>query len=138
MNESALLRTPDLIDAAAYGLVFGLLLGLPLVGYIFMVVDLRAWYRSLRRTLIVVRGYFTETPAWAQVPPCFIALGVQPPCTEAEVLAAYREKVKTCHPDRGGDKRRFLALQRHFEAALSYLGKDACGAHNASNWRKSA
>jgi curved DNA-binding protein CbpA len=45
------------------------------------------------------------------------------PCTPAEILAAYRRKVKTMHPDVGGDRREFLRLQGHFEQAMSFVGE---------------
>jgi curved DNA-binding protein CbpA len=44
------------------------------------------------------------------------------PCTEEQVLAAYRRKVKEMHPDKGGSLQKFLQLQRHFEQAM-YLAR---------------
>jgi len=46
------------------------------------------------------------------------ALELRLPCTEEQVLAAYRRRVKALHPDRGGDLQQFLRLQKHFEQAL--------------------
>jgi curved DNA-binding protein CbpA len=43
------------------------------------------------------------------------------PCTADDVLAAYRRKVKSLHPDRGGDRREFLRLQTHFEQAMAFV-----------------
>ena len=40
---------------------------------------------------------------------------------------AYRTRVKQLHPDRGGDQRRFLQLQAHFEEALALLAERATG-----------
>ena len=50
-------------------------------------------------------------------PPCLQALELDLPCTEEQVLAAYRRRVKELHPDRGGDLQQFLRLQKHFEQA---------------------
>jgi len=47
-----------------------------------------------------------------------VALDLRPPCSEEEVLAAYRQRAKSLHPDRGGDLEKFLRLQQHFEQAL--------------------
>jgi curved DNA-binding protein CbpA len=43
------------------------------------------------------------------------------PCTEDDVMRAYRKKVKRLHPDRGGDQRRFLVLQSDFEQAIAFI-----------------
>jgi curved DNA-binding protein CbpA len=45
------------------------------------------------------------------------------PCTQADVLAAYRRKVKSLHPDLGGDQREFLRLQAHFEQAMALVAE---------------
>jgi hypothetical protein len=102
-----------------------LVIGLPALGYFFMVLDYRAYLRSLRRALMVVTsGHYTfELPEWVRksTPRCILALGLTMPCTQAEILAAYRRKVKELHPDRGGDRRRFLRLQAQFEQAMAFV-----------------
>jgi hypothetical protein len=95
------------------------------LGYVFMVLDYRAYLRSLRRALVKVMNYLPNVPEWARVetPRCIAALGLRMPCTEQDLLRAYRTKVKKLHPDHGGDKRRFLILQQNFEEAVGYLSE---------------
>ncbi len=117
---------PDPVDATGL-IVIGLLaFGLPLVGYLFLYLDYRAYLRSLRRALVLVRGYAMQLPEWARrdSPPCLTALGLSPPCTREDVLAAYRERVKRMHPDAGGTQRDFANLQRHFEEAMRLTESD--------------
>lgn len=97
-----------------------LIIVLPALGYVMMVLDVRAYLRSLRRQLIRVLDHL-ELPDWArrETPRCLTALGLRLPCTEEEVKQAYRDKVKHLHPDHGGDKRKFLKLQACFEESLS-------------------
>jgi hypothetical protein len=97
--------------------------GLAALGYVFMILDIRAYVRSLRRALVVITGYRVELPEWVRrdTPRCILALGLTMPCTSADVLAAYRRKVKTMHPDVGGDRREFLRLQTHFEQAMAFI-----------------
>jgi curved DNA-binding protein CbpA len=73
----------------------------------------------------VVRQYRIDLPSWIRNdrPRCIQALGLTLPCTTDEVLSAYRTKVKSVHPDRGGDGREFLLLQEHFEQAMSLAEK---------------
>lgn len=125
-DSSAAMRSwPDGIDAlalAAYALVA---LGVPLLGYVFMVADVRRYLRSLRRALVTLAHVATPgLPYWAykDQPPCLRALELKLPCTEQQVLAAYRNRVKALHPDRGGDLQQFLRLQKHFEQAM-YLAR---------------
>lgn len=115
---------PDGIDATLTAGYLALIFGLPLLGYVFMVLDFRRYLRSLRRALVYVGQVVQATPYWAlreRPPVCLTALDLRPPCSEAEVLAAYRERVKTLHPDRGGDRQEFLRLQQHFEQAMQLL-----------------
>lgn len=42
-------------------------------------------------------------------------LGVEPDASLDRVRAAYRARVKETHPDRGGDREAFLAVQRAYE-----------------------
>lgn len=86
-----------------------------------MTHDIRQYVRSLRRALVAVsRVAAPLTPYWVMLdrPPCLRELGLDDACTEEQVLAAYRERVKSLHPDRGGDLKQFLRLQRHFEQAM--------------------
>ncbi|MBX3414518.1 MAG: J domain-containing protein [Pirellulales bacterium] len=113
---------PDSVDRAAVLLFLALAFGLPLAGYAFFALDVRSYLRSLRRQLIRLSGA-APLPDWAapKVPRCFEAFGLSPPCTEEELKAAYRERVKQMHPDLGGDRTRFLKLQKHFEESLAIL-----------------
>lgn len=112
---------PDGVDCAAIAAYMLAAFGLPAAGYVAMTRDIRRYLRSLRRALVAVSRVATPlTPYWVMLdrPPCLRALGLDHACTEAEVLAAYRERVKSLHPDRGGDLKQFLRLQRHFEQAM--------------------
>jgi hypothetical protein len=118
-------RWPDGIDATALMIYVAIAFGLPVLGHWLLVLDYRRYLRSLRRALVVVSNVVSpRTPYWARQdePPCLQALDLKMPCTEEEVLAAYRKRVKTLHPDRGGDLQQFLRLQKHFEQAM-YLAK---------------
>jgi hypothetical protein len=54
--------------------------------------------------------------------PDFMAtLGLLPPYTIEDVKAAYRDKVKLAHPDRGGSVESFNEIQTAFERAQAYL-----------------
>jgi hypothetical protein len=122
LNQPAL-PWPDGIDTSLIVACLVVMLGVPLLGYVLMVIDFRRWLRSLRRALIVVQQYVWEMPYWAaaQRPACLQALDLELPCTEEEVLASYRELAKTMHPDRGGDLQQFLRLQKHFEQAMKLV-----------------
>jgi hypothetical protein len=95
----------------------------PALGYVYMVTDIRAYLRSLRRALVAALPFRQDMPVWAapHTPPFMLALGLSMPCTEADVLRVYRQRVKQLHPDRGGDMQRFLRLQAHFEQTIEYL-----------------
>jgi len=119
-SQGNLIRNwPDSIDTAILAGFLAIAFGIPLLGYVLMALDIRAYLRSLRRALVVVARAVPTTPYWlhADRPPCLIALGLQLPITESDVMAAYRSRVKQLHPDRGGDLQKFLQLQRHFEQA---------------------
>lgn len=113
----------DQVDATVAVVYLALVFGVPLLGYVFMVLDFRAYLRSLRRALVVAVSYLPDLPAWVrrETPQCLVALGLALPCTTDDVLAAYRSKVKKLHPDRGGDRREFLRLQQHFEQAMAFV-----------------
>ena len=114
---------PNTLDLAVSVGFFSTILLAVVLGYVFMVVDYRAYLRSLRRHLSRVIYRAGGTPDWArgQTPRCVAALGLQFPCTEDDVKRAYREKVKPLHPDLGGDQKRFLQLQTYFEEALELI-----------------
>ena len=112
---------PDAFDSVGLLLFVALAFGLPALGYGFLVLDVRRYLRSLRRALVVVTQVVTpRVPRWARRddPPCLQSLELALPCTEDEVLAAYRRRVKELHPDHGGNLREFLRLQQHFEQAM--------------------
>jgi hypothetical protein len=116
---------PDGVDTAALVAYAAVAFGLPVLGYCVMAVDIRRYLRSLRRALVVVvQAASPSAPYWSARgrPPCLQALDLDLPCTEEQVLAAYRRRVKQLHPDRGGDLRQFLRLQKHFEQAM-YLAR---------------
>lgn len=117
---------PDGIDRSAIVLYLCLVVGLPVVGYGCMVLDFRAYLRSLRRALVVVRQAMPGIPAWARqdTPACLIALGLSLPSSREQVLAAYRQRVKLLHPDHGGDRAKFLRLQRNFELAMQFVDEE--------------
>jgi hypothetical protein len=56
-----------------------------------------------------------ERPAWANV------LGVNWPCTAADIKQSYRQKARLLHPDAGGSAAAFAELQAAYEAALALL-----------------
>ena len=97
----------------------------PAAGYVFMVLDFRAYLRTLRRGLILAVDVFTGLPPWARqyTPRPVAALGLTMPCTCEDLKRAYRERVKHLHPDRGGDQRRFLVLQAQFEEAMKIVAE---------------
>lgn len=101
--------------------------GLAALGYVCMALDIRAYLRSFRRALVVITGYRVELPEWVRkdTPRCILVFGLTMPCTAADILAAYRRKVKTTHPDVGGNRREFLRLQGHFEQAMAFIAETA-------------
>lgn len=109
---------------AAAALIFGtLFFVVPALGYVFLVLDVRAYLRSLRRSLVRVYEFVQREPDWYRpaVPTCLHVFDLGLPCTEEQLKRAYFERVKTLHPDRGGDKRKFMRLQARFEEALAYV-----------------
>jgi len=124
--EEVVRTWPDGLDSTVTLSYLALAFGLPILGYVCMALDFRAYLRSLRRAIMVVTGYRTELPQWMRknTPRCILALGLVMPCSAEEILAAYRRKVKTLHPDLGGDRREFLRLQAHFEQAMAFVTRD--------------
>ena len=114
---------PNSLDSLAVALFVAAAVVAPALGYAFMVLDFRAYLRSLRRALMRVAFYVPELPQWAQheTPRCVAAFGLRIPCNEKALKRAYLRKVKDLHPDRGGDRRRFMILQGHFEAAQAVI-----------------
>lgn len=123
LADAATKPWPDGIDFAVIAWYALVAFGVPALGYVFMVLDYRAYLRSLRRAIMVVTGYRSDLPEWMRknTPRCILALDLVMPCTAEDVLAAYRRKVKLLHPDRGGDRREFLRLQAHFEQAMAFV-----------------
>jgi hypothetical protein len=54
-------------------------------------------------------------------PPFMVTLGLLPPYSREDVHAAYREKAKAIHPDRGGSASDFEELHQAYERAQEYL-----------------
>lgn len=130
---------PNAVDLAATITFLLLLVVVPAVGYVFIALDFRAYLRSLQRGLILAARVFGGIPDWARhhTPRSVAALGLIMPCTEDELKRAYRERVKHLHPDHGGDQRRFLLLQAHFEEALAHVAQqtaraEACAQRSAA------
>jgi len=126
-NPPPMRTWPDGYDRLLTVVYLAVILGLPLLGYVFMVLDFRRYLRSLRRAMVRVASAVPVTPYWAlrQRPTCLKVLGLELPCTEADVLTAYRKLAKTQHPDAGGDLNQFLRLQRYFEEASELVRKEA-------------
>jgi hypothetical protein len=60
-------------------------------------------------------------PEHAEARPDFlITLGLIPPCSVEDVEQAYRAKVKTAHPDVGGDVATFRKVQEAYERSLEW------------------
>ncbi len=130
---------PDDYDRALTMVYLVVIFGLPLLGYVFMVLDFRRYLRSLRRALVLVAQAVPVAPYWAlrSRPVCLKNLGLALPCTEEEVMTAYRELAKELHPDRGGDLDQFLRLQRHLEQALKLVRDESQAVDQASAVRTS-
>jgi len=113
----------DALDWTVVISYLGLIALVPVVGFTSIGLHIRDYLRSLRRALVLIGHYTRELPEWVRRdrPRCIQALGLHLPCTTAEVLTAYRKKVKLLHPDRGGDPREFLRLQEHFEQAMTLV-----------------
>ncbi len=126
---------PDGIDWVLTSGYLALILGLPLLGYLVMYFDFRRYLRSLRRALVFVAHSVQSMPYWAlrERPGCLVALDLHLPCTEEDVMAAYRKRVKALHPDRGGDLQKFLRLQKQFEQALHLVRCQTKASATASN-----
>jgi len=62
-----------------------------------------------------------QTDPYDSRPDFMARLGLLPPYAEQDVKQAYLEKVKSAHPDRGGDAAAFQQIHRAFEQALEYV-----------------
>lgn len=90
--------------------------------------------QAIRRTIAALRGIerwgtgdmvqqaFTGFVALPSQDNPYDVLGVKPTATEEEIEASYRQKVKICHPDAGGDPEAFRRLT---EARRKLKGKAA-------------
>ncbi len=116
-------RWPDSIDGVITLFFLALVILLPVAGYLMMAADLGAYVRSLGRQLVRVVALGQTAPWWAQKenPVCLRSFGLTYPCSEEDLKQAYRAQVKQLHPDRGGDRKKFLRLQTNFEQAMTLL-----------------
>lgn len=112
----------DFADWTGFVIFLAIAFGLPALGYAFLVLDIRAYLRSLKRALVVVTQYATAKPEWSLKarPPALRALGLDTDCDEDDVRAAYRRLAEECHPDLGGNPHEFNRLRKHYEDALAY------------------
>ncbi len=112
-------------DIALRLVFFASVITAPTLGYVFMFLDIRATLRRARGLLVHVRAYAASIPSWVSVDSstAFAALGLSGPCTQEQVLQAYRKRVKILHPDLGGDRQKFLRLQANFEAAMNRVSE---------------
>ena len=114
---------PDTTDRIAIGLLLAAVTLLPLIGYWLTVLDVRAYLRALRGVLVRITNPIYRVPDWVQsdTPSCLRAFGLELPCSEDDLKAAYRRRAKELHPDRGGDVQRFLQMQEQLEQANHFL-----------------
>ncbi len=61
-------------------------------------------------------------------------LGLAPPVTVEDVKQAYLEKVKTAHPDHGGDQQQFVRVHEAYEKATEYARFKAGRMQWLSRW----
>lgn len=120
-------RWPDYVDLLAISVFVFFVAVLPLLGYWFLVLDIRAYLRALRGVLVVLGTPEERLPNWLrnETPPCLRALDLEWPCSETEVKTAYRRLAQRLHPDHGGDVQRFLQLHQHFEQSLHFVRQRA-------------
>lgn len=95
----------------------------------------RVWknMRAIQKTVEALRGIerwgssqlldrafegFTALPHRTG-PSCWELLGLEPGASEAAILAAWREKAKSAHPDAGGSHEAFTALSEAKDIALA-------------------
>ncbi|MEQ8849477.1 J domain-containing protein [Botrimarina sp.] len=119
------MAAPDPLDALGTAWFLVVFVAGPVAGWLWMVADIRAYLRRLKRAMVLVGAYAT-TPYWAlrERPDCLLALGLERGCSADEVMAAYRLRVKTAHPDHGGSRDEFERLQRYLGEALRLAAGD--------------
>lgn len=71
---------------------------------------------------------------YVQRPDFLVVLGLIPPVSLADVKAAYLDKAKEAHPDRGGSAEKFVQLQKAFEQASEYARFKAGRMQWLSRW----
>ncbi len=76
--------------------------------------------RERRPFAAIAAAYRAQT-----TPACLRLLGLQLPCSEADVRQAYRQRARALHPDGGGDPRAFMALRAAYEEALRLTSREA-------------
>tara|TARA_R110001592_G_scaffold82463_3_gene244195 strand:+ start:92 stop:391 length:300 start_codon:yes stop_codon:yes gene_type:complete len=67
------------------------------------------------------RKYFTNivTPPRITRSRSHELLNIFPPVTEREIKVAYHKLCLTCHPDKGGDSRKFIEVNDAYEELLA-------------------
>jgi hypothetical protein len=82
----------------------------------------RAYEAARQANRVFVESYvYGTTHAARALPPCLSLLGLSWPCTAQEIKQAFRSKVKTVHPDHGGNSADFQALHRAYKEALTLV-----------------
>ncbi len=79
-------------------------------------------------------GQHADPKAQDSRPEFLHTLGLIPPCTVEDVHQAYLSKVKTAHPDVGGDPAEFRKLQDAYERATEWAKFRASRIQWLSNW----
>ena len=86
--------------------------------------DGRAWSHSQKRYYYVMPSQETwvdEGDEDEDLPVIIKNLGLSVPFSINDVKNAYRQKVKSVHPDKGGSIEAFIALQESYEKALAFF-----------------
>jgi hypothetical protein len=82
----------------------------------------RAYEAARQANRVFVETYvYGATPAARSLPPCLNLLDLSWPCTVQEIKQAFRRKVKTVHPDNGGNSADFQVLHRAYKEALTLV-----------------
>ena len=67
-------------------------------------------------------------------PEFMVTLGLLPPYSADDIKAAYFEKARAAHPDRGGTNQDFVKLQDAYQKAVEYAGLRASRMHWLGAW----
>lgn len=67
-------------------------------------------------------------------PEFMVTLGLLPPYSAEDIKAAYFEKARAAHPDRGGTAQDFVRLQDAYQKAVEYAGLRASRMHWLGAW----